>query len=135
VYLYASAIPQYNRPKWESSIDLAGDADLPAFAFLLDNSNFAQPTDEENQLGCNILMANRKHIDCSQAFAASPAVNFTNKEFNIQYVGPSSFITYIFNPNDLQYKTISTNTTVQGFLLTIPMVCKAPKRFSLHYAC
>ena len=38
VYLYYSAIPQYNKPVWSTGIDFSVDLPIPAFALLIPNS-------------------------------------------------------------------------------------------------
>jgi hypothetical protein len=106
VYLYASAIPQYNTPKWQSGVNFTDTINLPAFAFILSNNYFRTPADTSRTF-CYDLLSNGKSVFCPKAaFSGTPTELYLTSSAN------PDVIAYIFNSTHIQREA---NTGQLGF--------------------
>lgn len=106
LYLYASAIPQYNTLRWESGVNFTDSLSLPAFAFVLNHYYFRTPTDTSRTF-CYDLMSNGTSQFCPKAAFSSTPI-----ELYLTSSEQPDVVAYIFNSTYLQREA---NTGELGF--------------------
>jgi hypothetical protein len=113
VYLYASAIPQYNHPKWEPGIEFADSLSPPSLAFFTAPSwfNASSPTYPAR---CSCMSTGLNHPCSQQAFAG------TRTELSLN--GDNAW-GYVLNSTTLPGDTGDVMTSIN---IEIGMDCKYP---------
>jgi len=106
VYLYASAIPQYNTPRWQRGVNFTDTLSLPAFAFIMSHYYFRTPADTSRTF-CYNSPSNGKSFLC-------PGAAFSSKPIELYLTSSEQpdLVAYIFNSTYLQREA---NTGELGF--------------------
>jgi len=111
-YLYASAIPQYNRLGWAAGVDFAAPVPFPAFAFLITNQEFTPASSAVEQGGSCSYSTGNSGIAASSSSSPCPNSSWPGTPVSVA----DSFMAYVFNPLGLpQSERSNLNTVTANF--------------------
>lgn len=111
-YLYASAIPQYHRLRWEAGVDIATVLPFPAFAFIIIKETYHPPSNDTANTDQCMLLSNQTYLACPKSAWEGTATNLE-----------SSYKAYIFNPLELPQ---ALQSGLDFVYISLPLNCKTP---------